>query len=148
QITILIFIHFDSIIPNARDSATVFVDDVQLNDFFVNDLDPGQSVPQRGLRIFSGSMSAEVHPILGEEANTPGKFDVPTPIAHMVNVNVRNADARILYQGKRFNVQIASAQLEAMNGSWNHLGLKNKITGSVVLDGQTVTLGPNDPLDP
>jgi hypothetical protein len=148
QVVILIIIRFDSIIPNAPDSATIHLDDVELNDFFVNQVEPGQSNPTRGLHVFSGSMSAEMHPVLGEEANTPGKFDVPTPIAHMINVTASNMSAQVMSQGKVFNVHIDSANLEAMNGSWNQLNLTNRLTGTISIDGQTITLSGTEGLDP
>lgn len=136
EVVILIIIRFDSIIPNTRNSVTVDFGSVAFNDFNIIDGD-------RGLRLRNGTASAQVHPILGERASEPGNFDVPTPIVHLSTLRVQNADARILFGGKRFDVHIDSADLEAFNGSWIGSPLENYIAGTIVIDGQTVNVAPS-----
>ena len=85
-------------------------------------------------------MSGGVAPVVGENASTPGTFDVPTPIAHLTNLSAADLDVRILYRGKRFNVRIDSANLEAFNGSWAQAGLTNYIDGAISVDGKMVSL--------
>jgi hypothetical protein len=143
EVVIIIIIRFDSIIPTARDSVLLEFANIDFQDFWVAEEEPGAAEPGRGLRLRSGSMSASVQPILGERASEPGTFDVPTPIAALSTIRVENADARILFNGKRFNVRIDRAELEAFNGSWVDAPHMNYIAGRIVIDGEELAIAPS-----
>lgn len=143
----LIIVRFDSIVPNSRESVTVTENMISFNEFNSYELDPGQTAPARGINIHSGTASAIVQPILGEQEDERGTFDVPTKVARLSNINVNNARVTIVFEGKTFNVPVDSASLSAFNGSYATTGEKNTISGSITVGGQTFTLAPQ-PLDP
>jgi hypothetical protein len=147
EVVVLIFIRFDSIVPASHDAVAFDVFNVDFDQFYVTEVEPGQTDPQRGLRIRSGSVSGHVEPVLGENASSPGTFDVSTPIAHMTDLLATNLDVRILYRGKRFNVRIDDASIEAFNGSWDQVNMTNFIDGTITVDGQQVML-IGEPLNP
>jgi hypothetical protein len=136
-----------SITPNSPKSVKLHLDNVAFAEFNTYSLDPNQTAPPRSVTIHRGTMSALVEPITGEEANTPGKFDIATQVARMSNVAVRDAAVTIVYQGKTFNVHVDSAMLDAFNGSFAETGEKNLISGTISLGGQTYALD-REALDP
>jgi hypothetical protein len=143
----LIFVRFDSIVPNSRESVTVTENMIAFNEFNTYELDRGQTTAARGINIHNGTASAVVVPILGEQEDEAGTFDVPTKVARLSNINVQNANVTIVYEGKTFNVRVDSASLSAFNGSYAATGEKNMIQGSITVAGSTFTLAPQ-PLDP
>src|SRR6185295_1700616 len=98
----------------------------------------------RSLLVRSGSMSGSVKPVLGERASDRGRYDVPTPVAQLIGVDVQNADVRVRSGMKRFNVTVSSAHIDAFNGSWSGApGMTNSISGTIVVDGQTIAISPH-----
>jgi hypothetical protein len=155
EITILIFITIDSIIPDTRRSVTVTLDDIRFENFVAYELDEDASLPDRRIRIESGNMRAVVEPVTGENTGeggglpppVAGAFDVPTKVARMRDVVMGPADVTILFEGKTFNVHVDSASLYAFNGSYDEAGETNTIMGEISVNGQQVVLGA-EPLDP
>jgi hypothetical protein len=141
----LLTIH--SITPNTPESVKVQLTNVVFNELSDYSLDPNQTSPSRAITLHGGSMSALVEPITGEEAMTPGTFDIATRVARLQSVNVTNAPTTIVYLGKTFNVHVDSASLSAFSGSYARTGEKNSINGSITVSGSTFTLD-HAPLDP
>src|SRR5262249_40140399 len=88
EISIFDLIHIDSIVPNSPDSVDLTLSNVQLTNFMAYDLDPGAAEFDRAIRIVNGSLSAEVHPILGESLETAGRYDATTYMARMSGVRL------------------------------------------------------------
>jgi hypothetical protein len=143
----ILFLTFHSITPNSPESVKVHLDTVTFNEFKDYALDSNQQHPDRAITIHSGTMTALVDPITGEEANTPGKFDIPTKVVRFQTVAVTNAALTILYMGKTFNVHVDSAMLNAFNGSYQATGEKNLINGTMSVGGRTFMFS-NEALDP
>ena len=98
----------------------------------------GESQPQGELIIHDGTLSATVEPATGAEADNPSVFDVPTPVARISDVHLRNAHATLLAQGKEFDIEIADSNLNAVNGSLD--GVTNEIDGDIIVDGEDLSV--------
>lgn len=134
----ILFIQFDSIVPNSHNSVTVVHDSLVFDEFNTYDIDPGAESPARGITIHSGTMSATVEPITGR--NPDGGYDVPTKVARMSNVVMGPAPVTIVYQGKTFNAQVDSAELYAFNGSYVGMGETNVIEGRISINGHVLEM--------
>jgi hypothetical protein len=151
----IVFVSIDSIIPNHRRAVLVSFESIHLEDFEAYELAPGQTLPERRIRIASADMTAVVEPVTGENDGegggipppTAGAFDIPTKVARMRDVHLGAADVTILYLGKTFNVHVDRADLYAFNGSWDQAGETNTIRGEISVNGQVVSIEP-DKLDP
>ena len=141
----ILFLRFDSITPTGRDSVQVRLDNVVMRDFKAYEKAEGEIVPRRALTIHNGVLSAEVQPVLGENDGERGTFDVPTPIAHLRDIVLTDADVTVLNEGMTFKVHVDEARLEAFNGSYQ--GRRNTIAGSITVDGQVFAVPMGD-LDP
>lgn len=138
----------DSIVPNSPESVQLNLQNVELNRFFVFELEPGQSIPQRSIMIRSGTLSAIVSPITGENQSEVGTFDIGTPVAHMTNIRLQNADVTITSEGKTFNLHVDDAALEAFNGSYAGAGMTNLLRGTLWIEGHEVSFPSSSFLDP
>ena len=64
---------------------------------------------------------------------------MPTPVARISDVHLRNAHATLEAQGKIFEIEIADTNLSATNGSLD--GVTNQIAGQISMDGDIVEQG-------
>lgn len=141
----ILFLRFYSISPNARDSVDVHLQGVTFDEFKTYEMEQGALEPRRALTVHSGYMTAFVQPVLGENRRNRGTYDVPTPLAHLQNIELRNATVTVFNEGMTFKVDIDSLSLNAFNGSYR--GERNWIDGSLVVDGLPITFNMED-LDP
>ena len=130
------FLVIDAIEPRSQESVTILLQDVALHEFVTYPLNAGESEPLGKLTIHDGTLSATVEPATGAEASNPQTFDVPTPVARMSDVHLRNAHATLEAQGKLFEIEISDTNLSAVNGSLD--GVTNSISGQVLVDGDTL----------
>jgi hypothetical protein len=94
--------------------------------------------PDGTLILHSGSMSATVRPMQGQNAGT-GEFTVATPIASFDGVALSGADVSLVTGAKTFRFPIAAAQLQGFSGSFG--GGHNTLSGGITVDGVPVNLG-------
>jgi hypothetical protein len=104
-----------------------------------------QQVPRRSLTIHSGTLSARVQPILGENRRSRGTFDIPTPLARLSDITLTNAPVTIFNEGMTLKARVEATRLDAFNGSYR--GERNTIRGHIIIDGQRIDMPPQD-LDP
>jgi hypothetical protein len=143
---IVIFIlRFFSIAPHNRDAVDIFLDRVEFNNFKAYATKASEVSPSRALTIHSGFLSAHVHPIMGENDDDRGTYDIPTPIARMRTVRLIDAPITLYSEGMTFVAHIDSAEFYAFNGAYQ--GERNAITGTIVVDGKTFQILDQD-LDP
>lgn len=143
--TILVFI--DSIVPNTHDAVQIMFNDVEVQSYELWEREGDLADPFRGIIMNGGRLSGVVQPIVGERADEPGTFDVPTPVIHAQNVTL-NASAVTLHSGpKTFKFNVDTSAIEAFNGSWIGKNMTNFLTGSVTMNGEVIELGVL-PLDP
>lgn len=143
--TILVLI--DSIIPNEHDSVSIALTDVEINHLEVFEREGDLEAPFRGLSIDGGRLAATVGPILAENAEEPGRYDVPTPVVHVTNLDLRGAPVTVSSAGKTFKFTVDTTSLEMFNGSWVGASMTNYLNGSVTIDGEQIALNQL-PLDP
>ena len=134
----------DAIEPRDHHDVQITLVDVALSEFVTYQLAAGQSQPVGKLTIHEGTLSAVVEPATGARADEPETFDVPTPIARLSQVHLRNARATLEAQGKRFEIEIDDTSLNATNGTFD--GVTNNIAGTILVDGNVVNIG--GPLNP
>lgn len=134
----------DAIEPRDSHDVEITLVDVALSEFVTYQLAAGQSEPMGKLTIHEGTLSAVVEPATGARADETETFDVPTPIARISSIHLRNARATLESQGKVFEIAIADTALSATNGSFD--GVSNRIAGTVLVDGEQVNV--NGPLNP
>lgn len=134
----------DAIEPRDHHEVQIRLIDVALDEFVTYQLAAGQSEPMGKLTIHEGTLSAVVEPATGARADEPETFDVPTPIARLSQIHLRNARATLEAQGKVFEIEIADTALSATNGSFD--GVTNQIAGTILVDGEVVDIG--GPLNP
>lgn len=103
------------------------------------------ATPRVEIEIARGSGHIDLVPIMGENEETPGVFDVPTPVGRAPRVTVADVDARLASEGRWFAVHVDSAELEVASGMYQGAG--NFIRGYVVIDGERVELADGTPLD-
>lgn len=137
--TILVLV--DSIIPNSHDAVTIALQDVEIARLELYEREGDLSAPFRGIRAEGGRLSATVQPIVGENAGDRGRYDVPTPVVHITNLSLSAAPVTVQSGPKTFKFQVDAADVEAFNGSWDEAGMTNYLSGSVVIDGETIPLG-------
>jgi hypothetical protein len=129
----------DSIIPRDTQSVDLWLEDVELNDLATYGIAAGDSEPLGILTIHEGTLSAFVQPATGERADEDGVFDVPTPVAKLTNVVLRDAHATLESQGMLFDIFIEETNLSATNGAYR--GASNAIAGTIMIDGDVVQIG-------
>jgi hypothetical protein len=140
------YVIFDSIVPNAPNSLTITLRDVQLNEFSAWTLPVGETEPVAELVIHHGTLSGVVTPVLGERRSKPGVFDIGTPVARFEQLQLQNATATLSVGGKRFELNLPALSVNALNGTVQ--GLSNALSGQVVLRTDSlVSLAPTA-LDP
>jgi hypothetical protein len=132
------FFVVDSIVPRDPAAVDVFLREVVLRDFATYTIAAGADEAEGILVIHDGVLSAVVQPALGARADDPSVVDVPTPVAVLSDVRL-SGDATLYAQGKVFSFRIDDTQLSATNGRF--AGGENALAGTVVLDGETHTLG-------
>jgi hypothetical protein len=135
----------DSIIPRVRDAVSLSLDQVSFTNFEMWSVRPDGSADLGVLEIESGTGSALVSPILGENADDPGVFMTPTPVSALDDVEFTDMTATLFADGKVFKLDIASTSLRAFNGSYQ--GQSNEIEGTIVVNGESIVLAPQA-LDP
>jgi hypothetical protein len=123
---------------------TIALDGVDLAGFAAYKVEAGAASPRGILRFASGSLGATVTPILGERRSSPGRFDIPTPLAMLDSVELQGADAMLEARGKKFHLRIPEARLTAMNGHWQGRG--NSLAGTIRVGSRSFPLAL--PLDP
>ncbi|MEW5847987.1 MAG: hypothetical protein AB2A00_04205 [Myxococcota bacterium] len=133
---------FDSIIPRSRDAVTVNMQEVTFDEYRNGGITPDGTPEPYAIRIHSGSISATAKPVLGENRNNPGTFDVKTPVARVENLRTTTGlEATLEAQGMVFRLHITALEVDAFNGSYQ--GSTNEISGTIVVNGVTVNLtGP------
>ncbi|OGQ25871.1 MAG: hypothetical protein A2138_22045 [Deltaproteobacteria bacterium RBG_16_71_12] len=134
----------DAIEPRDHHDVEITLMDVALDEFVTYQLAAGQSEPIGKLTIHEGTLSALVEPATGARADEPETMDVPTPIARLSQIHLRNARATLEAQGKVFEIAIADTSLSATNGTFD--AVTNSINGTIMIDGNAVTIG--GPLNP
>jgi hypothetical protein len=135
----------DSITPMSPDAVTIAFDGVQLSELAAWHTEAGASAPVGKLTFHDGVITGTVQPVTAERKSAPGTYDVATPVAKFTTLSIGPAHATLVAGGKTFNLNIGGAMLNAMNGHWQGQG--NTLTGSIVLDGRTLSLGTL-PLNP
>ncbi|RMG14907.1 MAG: hypothetical protein D6729_13045 [Deltaproteobacteria bacterium] len=128
-----------AVIPRAHDAVDLFLDSVSLEGFSTWYVAPGEIAPEARLEFHSGTLSAILHPITGENANDPGVYDIPTPVLWFEDVRLQNADATLYAGGKTFRLALDSAQASGQNGSFG--GRTNEVTATIEIDGTVYDLG-------
>ncbi len=103
------------------------------------------ATPRIEIEIARGFGHVELVPIMGENEERPGVFDVVTPVGRAPRVTVTDVDARVASEGRTFAVRVDSAELEVASGMYQGAG--NFIRGYVVIDGERVELSDSTPLD-
>jgi hypothetical protein len=129
----------DSIVPNSRDAVSVNLEQVTFDEFSNHNRDAqGELADPAVLTLHSGSLSATVLPVLGENAGESGTFDVATPVSALENVALTDAEITLVAQGKTFKFHVDATQLSAFNGTYN--GRSNEIDGTITVDGEQFSL--------
>ncbi len=134
-----------SIIPRTRDAVTLDLTGVELENFAAWSLAPGATAPAGKLTIHSGTLVTFMKPIIGELASSPGRFEIPTPVARFDRVTLMGARATLESGAKRFLLDLPEVALTAQAGSFK--GRSNVVSGAVKLGTSTVTVAEM-PLDP
>ena len=138
----------DSIVPDSHQSVDLVLQNVELDDVYIFELNPGETKPNRSIHIHSGRLTALVAPITGEKRSSPGAFDIATSIAEIERVRLRDADVTIVSEGKSFRLYVADTEIDAFNGSYHRARQTNAIVGQVTVDGETIFYPPSSSLDP
>lgn len=133
------FLVIDAIEPRDHEEVQIYLHDVPLHDFVTYPLAAGESEPLGKLTIHDGTLSATVEPATGQRADDPVQFDVPTPVARISDVHLRNAHATLEAQGKLFEIVISDTNLHATNGTLDMVS--NHIDGDIVFDNDDVAIG-------
>lgn len=139
------FLVVDSIIPRSRDAVSVSLS-AELDEFLAYSVAAGETEPKGVLTIHSGLMNADVSPRLGERADDPGIFDVPTPAAEIASITMDSAVTTLESAGKTFELTLTDVQLYARNGTFDGFG--NVVRGSLRVNGELVELGSGVDLNP
>ena len=79
----------DSIVPDSHQSVDLVLQNVELDDVYIFELNPGETKPNRSIHIHSGRLTALVAPVTGEKRSSPGAFDIATSIAEIERVRLR-----------------------------------------------------------
>ena len=130
----------DAIIPRAPEAMKMNLTQVQLQEFSAYSIAKDATVPAGKLTLHTGTLLAEVAPLLGERASTPNVFDIGTPIAGFSNVELINATATLEAGGMTFNLAIPHASVNAFNGTYK--GQSNVVGGTMTIGTNTVTVAP------
>jgi hypothetical protein len=139
------FLVVDSIIPRTREAVTVDITDAQLKEFAAYSIAPQQTAPAGKLLVHSGTLTAKMTPILGENKNESNVFDVPTPVATFATIGLKTAKTTLYAGAKTFTLDLDAAQLTAQAGAYQ--GKANTVSGSLKVNGVVVNV-PAIPLDP
>lgn len=128
----------DSIIPRDRNAVDINLRTVELTEFTTYAVAAGADEPAGILVIHNGTLSGVVQPALGNRADDPSTYDVPTPVARLSSIRL-SGTASLFAQGKTFHFTINDAELLATNGSF--LGAENALSGVISVDGKPHNLG-------
>ncbi len=127
--------------PRAPDVARVVAEQVELSDFVVGRTDAlGAPIFEAS---FAGVVELDVTPVFGERAESPGRFDVPTPIARVDRARFERTTVALHVQGLTL-VYDVEADLDAQLGVFRGAG--NRLRGRITLDGVPYNL--DEPFDP
>ncbi|MEW5849661.1 MAG: hypothetical protein AB2A00_12655 [Myxococcota bacterium] len=130
--------------PTTRDGVEVRVD-AQLGTWtvFIQTPDPDDDDPIVTFR--GGTLSATVHPIMGEHSAYPMLYVIPTPITGITDFNVADVDVTLQAGPKTLRFTVSTAQLTSFAGTYG--GQSNFVDGQVTVNGEAFSLGML-PLDP
>ena len=142
------YVVFDSIVPDRPDAVTIDVLDARVSNYRIFDARPTELDAYRALEMPQGRLTGIVEPILGENDQARGTYDIATPVVKFSAVQLlEGARATVLTEGKYFSAYVDSAQLEGFNGSYVGLpGVTNTLRGQISIDGTLIDL--DLPLDP
>jgi len=134
----------DSVIPRDPEAVRIRLDRVQLEGFATYDLLTGELDPEVKLTVLHGQLSGTVQPILGENREDPGTYDVATPVAIFSDLSFQG---QLLLQSgaKSMLFEVEGAKLSAQNGYYDGQG--NILSGNITVDDRVVQLGEG-PLNP
>jgi hypothetical protein len=129
------------IVPTSRDPATLALE-TTFTDFEVWTV-PGD----RRLTIHSGTLAGTIRPRTAIDETT-GACSIATPVARLEGVGWREGALTIESEGKTFDLDVAAASLEAVNGARD--GVSNDLRGTITVDGEQVSIpiSPELGLDP
>ncbi len=129
-------------VPLTRQAVTVALEEVAFVGSRSFSRRADQTAVEAALTVASGRVSGTLAPVLGESSANAGVFSVATPIA---DVAIQGRDLQLLLElgGRNFRVSVPSADLTARSGVFGGDG--NRIAGTLVVDGRTITL-PTAPL--
>jgi hypothetical protein len=128
----------ESIEPQDSRSIDLWIENTELTEFSSYGLKAGAEEPLGILKIHQGTLDAFVQPATGENTEGGG-YVVPTPVATMDGVRLRNATATLFAQGMLFEIEINDSNLSATNGRVHDR--ENEIAGTVTIDGVTIQVG-------
>jgi hypothetical protein len=131
-------------VPVTRDGVGLTASALVPVDFAIGVVPPGEPGAARTVALSGGTVSFELVPILGENAQMLGVFDIATPVARFSRVRLQGVAASLDLDGLRFDVTIDASDYAADVGFYEGRG--NRLAGTMTLDGQRVPLG--GPLDP
>ncbi|MEQ8273265.1 MAG: hypothetical protein RMA76_11780 [Deltaproteobacteria bacterium] len=104
----------------------------------------GETAATQSLALNGGRIGFEVTPLLGENAQMPGVFDVATPLARFTRVRLNGVGASVMLEGLRFDVTVDASDFAARVGRYEGVG--NDLVGTIMIDDQPIPLaGPLDP---
>jgi hypothetical protein len=128
---------FEPVVPTSSTPA-VFDLTITFTEFVVEN-----SASTASLTIHSGQLAGTMSPRVILDPLT-GACSVSTPNVAFSNVTWTDADVTLLSDGKTFDMQIATSDLDAQNGTTG--AASNSISGTITVDGAPVPVG--GPLDP
>ena len=145
KFNVLDLIVVDAIAPKDRESVIIELVDVKLDEYAAYSIAAGASAPAGRLKIHTGTLSARVMPITGENTEDYGTFDIPTPVAILTDVVFENVSATLTSGARTFELSIDDVRLSAINGAY--AGQANTVSGTLTVNGEAIALDPM-PLDP
>ncbi len=135
-----------SITPASQEAVTITIDSADLTDFVSYTLARGEMDPVGSLTLHKGDIKGVVRPLMQERSGSPGTYDIPTPVAFIEGLEIFNAEATLIGEGKTFKVNIEYAYLDAQNGKRNGEG--NHMSGRIKVNGKMVTIADGTILNP
>jgi hypothetical protein len=114
-------------------------------DYRVWSIERDTVTPLVDVSFANGTGAIELVPIMGENEESPGVFDIPTPIARVPSLSLAGVDALVASEGRHFAIRIDEAELTVESGMFEGRG--NKLSGFIVLDGERIDIAADTPLD-
>jgi hypothetical protein len=138
------------ILPVTRNAAAFGVTSVNFNTFELYDLPMGVMTPATRSTL-TGMGTVTVKPVAGQSVAASASammpvYSITTPVAGVEMLTLPAGSMTIVSDGNRFDVTLSAVALEAFTGS--HMGVSNRVSGSLTVDGQPVMVAMMTPLDP